>query len=192
MKLKHREIQRALQEIQTRLEPLIVKCDELCYMANENMDSGVSGISYDSKSRSSGPADPVGARAERGHRDRVEYDARRLLDGIRKALDGIRLADAAAWGLRALTEDEAKILSEKDEISNTSEQTISATCANLNCQRPVARTANDRLREGRCENCYRYRHTHGEERPRLYCDAERNIASAFELDEDRVIVEGAA
>lgn len=53
-----------------------------------------------------------------------------------------------------------------------------ADCGNPNCARPVARTPDDRLRNGLCHRCYRYAIKHGYHRPASLCeqDIERQAA----------------
>lgn len=191
-KLQHRQVQRRLRDILAYLRSFEPRTAELCERANTDEDDGVAGIDYAGKSRKSGPSDPTQARAQH-RRDEIARAAHTIADALANIEHEARRMDRAAWSLMALSDDEARILAEKDEVAHRPEQqTISATCANMNCKRPVARTKDDRLREGRCENCYRYRHAHGVERPKLFCDAERNIGEALGLDAERLIVDGAA
>lgn len=186
MKLKHREIARTLDEIVKRAQSLRDECESLCIRANTDMDDGISGISYDGKSRQSGPSDPVGSRVERNRRDKVAETAKVFRQSVEDAFRVINRAEKAGWSLRALDEKEAQALT-NDEISNTKEQTIQPHCANPHCQRLVARTANDRLRGGRCDACRKYLDRNGIERPKVLCDLSADAVSTLEIDQDRVV-----
>lgn len=191
-KLKHRELKDWLQEILTRAQALHAEIEGLCIRANTDMDDGFPVSSLGGGSRT-GHGDPVGTKAT-GRPDDVGAAAEDLRAQILAALKAVRLADKRAWGIRALTPDEARILSEKDEIANRPEQqTIQPHCANNNCQRLVARTREDPLRGGRCDACRKYLDRNGVERPKTLCDLTNDAVGTLGLDADRlVIAEGAA
>lgn len=194
MRLKHREISRQLQELITRAQGLERDCETFCYRANTDMDDGISGVSYGGNGRGSGHSDPVGRRIEVGRRDQVADAAKTLVRAINEALRAVKQADKAGFSLLALSETEAQALTNDEVAHHAEEQTLSATCANPACRRPVARSKNDPLKAGRCQACYMhwYRSGFNEERPRHLCalDSRVGIASSdgLGLDDSRLIV----
>lgn len=89
--------------------------------------------------------------------DTIRNNADALARTIHITCTNAANAYSAAMALRALTHDEAKKLLDA---------ATAATC--LNCTRVVGGTRDDRLRAGRCHDCYRYWDSHGraEERPK--------------------------
>lgn len=184
MKLKYREIERALDYLLERGLLLRNETESLCIRANTDMDDGISGISYDG-SRSSGPADPVGSRAEKNRKDHVAAAAQTFRSSVADAVRAIQRAEKAGWSLRALDKDEARALTEQDEVNDTGR--IQGDCKNPNCGRPVARTAKDPMRGGRCNACRTYLDRNGIERPKALCDINANAAEALALDESVIV-----
>lgn len=203
MRLKHREIQRQLAEVRNWLDGIERDLATIVYMANTNCDDGVSGVSYDGKSRSSGPANPVEAhvlgrvpKAKPGHpepkgdprdTDTVAIAARQFAASVNAAVRELRNAGKAGWSLLPLPVDQARALTEQDEVNDAG--MIQGLCKN--CRRPVARTAKDPLRSGRCNTCRAYFERVGIERPKALWEIQENAAEALALGEG-LIVEGAA
>lgn len=184
MRLKEKRVAEILAEIRARIEGLERDCPEFCRRANTDMDDGISGISYDGGSRRSGPADPVGDRA--GRRDIAGTQARQLWQALNVALDAVRTADKKAWALLPMDGEEAKTLTEADEVQDRENQKLMRDCKNPNCDHYFT-GGNDRPRGGLCDPCRKYRDNHGVDRPKLLCDATSNIREAFGLDESRVL-----
>lgn len=191
MRLKHREIVRQLTEIRQWCDELERDLPTVSYIVATNTDDGVQGVSYDSKGRSSGPPDPVGEKACLLRRDDVATAARDYQKAVLAAVTELRRAGKKSWALLPLPADEAKALTEQDEIND--QGTIQGCCINQNCGRLVARTANDRLHGGRCGACRMFLTRNGYERPRHLCEqgADALDAEALALTEG-VITEGAA
>lgn len=197
-KLKEKRVAEILAEIKARVEGMERDCPEFCRRANDDMDSGISGVSYaGGGSRRSGPADPVGERA--GRFDRPGTQAQDFHKALLAAYSAVKWLDAKAWALMPMPEDLAKAMTKAEAGSeltgavDLSEQTRSATCANLACKALVSRSKNDRLREGRCQACYAYRRRTGMERPRHLCANTEDVVStdALGLDMDRLLEEPA-
>lgn len=204
MKLKHREIARQAATIKWHLENCVsdvdflrLKADKIAGRANDDMDDGVRGISYDKKGgRSSGPSDPVGAHLVAGQRDDVAAAASALVahlaEGLRLAKQAERhldIAERAGRSLLAIDPKTASELATADAIANK-EQTLQAQCANPACGALVAGTPNDRLRGGRCDPCRMYLTRNGLERPRHLCAIGEDMtgSEALGLDDSKVIV----
>lgn len=182
-KLKHRELADWLAEIDTRLAPIRPALEQTVARANVWMDDGNTGQSYGGSSSRSGHGDPVGARVEAGVHDRITRDAMKLRAALLTMRQAARDADAAMWGLRVLTEEEAHTLTESEQVADIGKQTLSAACANPNCDYLASMTGTDRLWSGRCSACYQYRRRTGRDRiPK----------TSLELDTERVVIDGAA
>lgn len=192
MKLKEKRVLEVLNEIAARVAGMQRDCPEFCRRANDDSDSGVSGVSYGG-SRSSGHGDPVGDRA--GRRDRTATQADQLWKALLTALDAVRVADRKAWALLPMDADDAKTLTKADEVQDKTRQRLMAQCANPNCDHWFSGMGNDRPRGGRCNACRMYLDRNpGQERPRHLCAISEDATSseALGLDMDRVIVEDVA
>lgn len=194
-KLKSREITRVLDGVLIRLNTIHARTGELCYRANTDMDEGFSSQALGGGSRS-GHGDPVGSRIEVGRRDQTAAAATMFVEALRAIDREVRRLDKAAWMLEALSPDEARILSEKDEVAHKAEhQTISTVCQNPVCGKLIPET--HQRKSGRCMACYMYRYRNaGLERPRELCalDTVDGALSAdgLGLDMERVITEDVA
>lgn len=131
--------------------------------ANRDADEGITGGGQERVSTST-ISDPTAGHAFRV--DDVRRNAQRL---IAAAAVAQRLATEARRCAGALL----PINAEKAQALASEIQGGPAICANPACQATVWRTANDRLRKGRCTACYLYRERHdGTERPRQLCHPE--------------------
>ena len=167
--IKHRSITRLATDIEQSAAWLKANAVVIARRANDDVDSGFS--SGASGSRSSGPNKPTERRALATQPDEVAQAAQRLERALWAAQKALRAAQAAGSALIGLPFTEAFALATFDEIAD--EQKQSTECANPACGALVARTANDRLRSGRCMNCYQYRRRTGLERPRPLCDLDK-------------------
>lgn len=183
-------------------EWLRVNGNDVAKRYNTDRDEAISGVSYDTKSRQSGPSRPCESRAiDRRADDITKAGAAlkyHLAEGHRHSKDAekhFELAERAGRALLAIPEDEAKRLSEAEEIKHDpNDETRSLQCNNPDCLRVVSNTPNDRLRKGRCDACRVYFDRHGIERPKHLCAIGADVLSsdALGLDVERLIVEDVA
>lgn len=167
--IKHRSITRLATDIEQSAAWLKANAETIARRANDDADTGFS--SGNGGSRSSGPNKPTERRALAPKHDEIAWTARRLEKALWAAQKALRAAQAAGSALIGLPFEEAFALATFDEIAD--EQKLNTECANPACGALVSRTANDRLRSGRCMNCYQYRRRTGLERPRPLCDLDK-------------------
>lgn len=181
MKVKRSELERVGKALASFGAFLQEHAEDIAVRANMDSDDGVSGVGYGGSRSGSGHSDPVAARVSRLRWDPVHHAEDRFVSLLRdmekEAAEGKRRAQS----FRAISEKEAKALLKGGDIGGAdgeSDRYLFA-CANIACRADVAGTANDRLREGRCEPCYRWRKAHGgNERPRELCHPEEQAEAS--------------
>jgi hypothetical protein len=182
-KLRSNDVRRDLTEIRDWMIALLEDVDRICRYANDFMDDGVSGVSYEGHRKGSEHPDllpKVEARRRDNDAEKAAVKFGKIVEAMRR---DARQLSGIAWVLLPMDPKEASILAESDELANDPEQqTRQAQCKNKACGRLVARTVNDRLRGGRCDACRKHFERTGNERLPV---------EALALDEN-VIVEGAA
>ncbi len=163
-KLRKSDIVRDLTEIRNWCDIQLPDVPDMCRFANDFMDDGVSGVSYEGHRKGSDHTDLL-PKVEARRRDDVERAAIRYLKTLERIKKDIRELAGLAWTFQPMNHDEAQILADSDELANDPEQqTRQAQCKNKNCGRLVARTVNDRLYGGRCAACRMHFERNGLER----------------------------
>lgn len=167
--LKRTHLLRLAADARTTAQWLEKNAELIARRANDDTDSGFS--SGGGTGRSSGINRPTERKALNPSLDDTTHQARRLERSLTAAQKALRAAQDAGTAIIGLPFPEAFALATFDEIAD--EQKLNTECANPACGALVSRTANDRLRSGRCMNCYQYRRRTGLERPRPLCDLDK-------------------
>jgi hypothetical protein len=193
LRIKHRTLARNATAIgamgdRSGLHASFIKlnAERIALRYNTDVDDSPGGIAYDAKSRCTGPSTPTEAKALAGTKDEVERLGRSMVQAMSAAAKHLAaaeklmaMAESAAARLLPISDKAAQALLADEVQHEEGDTTKGSVCANLACRALVARTPNDRLREGRCRACYVYRKRTGHERPRFLC--------VMELDESRVV-----
>lgn len=167
--LKRTHLLRLAADARTTATWLEQNAELIARRANDDTDTGFS--SGRGTGRSSGINRPTERKALNPSLDDAAHQARRLERALTAAQKALRAAQDAGTAIIGLPFPEAFALATFDEIAD--EQKLNTECANPACGALVSRTANDRLRSGRCMNCYQYRRRTGHERPRPLCDLDK-------------------
>lgn len=169
-RLKSRQASTDLAEIRRDCVWLIDRIDEIVKRANADSDDALRSSS--GGGASSDHSDPTAAAATTRRVDPAGDAARTFSSELHTAVRAMRKMLQAGQSLLAIPQKQAI-----EATSYKAKPNASGTCSNPNCGNPVENIGEDRLKEGRCENCYRYRKSHGgNERPRHLCHPEEAIA----------------
>lgn len=185
MRVRHRDLARTAARVEENLGHanaavtwIKINATIIAARANDDIDDGIRGVSYEPTPRGSDISDPVGRKAT-GPADPVTRSVVALATLLKEADHLARQARLAAEraentarSLLAIDADVASQLAGADQVHDNTEggKVLKGyVCGNLHCQAPVSNTANDRLRSGRCMACHRYRLRTGEERPAHLC-----------------------